>query len=133
MRKGRMETVGSFGLLQRLDTSNHHHYRSRPDLVSLRSQELGDVCTLENATVYSSLLSEKGMGKAAKILWCVNHHFPQIEFAPVLLPLTCVLLCFIEEDEALTLLIKILEKSRQLLNANADRVFLTFRRTEFVR
>eukprot|EP01054_Gregarina_sp_Poly1_P005490 Gregarina_sp_Poly_1__5489@NODE_28_length_19636_cov_263_287087_g25_i0_p3_GENE_NODE_28_length_19636_cov_263_287087_g25_i0NODE_28_length_19636_cov_263_287087_g25_i0_p3_ORF_typecomplete_len708_score73_30RabGAPTBC/PF00566_18/5_7e14TLD/PF07534_16/0_0034_NODE_28_length_19636_cov_263_287087_g25_i053457468 len=92
-----------------------------------------DDFTLKKVTPLYQLLSPVGQISAKKILWAINNLFPQIEFAPVLAPLACILLCYVTESVTFVTMIKLLEKSSELLRTNASRPFLTFRRSEYVR
>lgn len=88
---------------------------------------------LSSVTIYGQLLNSAGLHLAHKILWTVAKSFPHIEFAPTIAPITCLLLVYLPEAQALVTLMKLLEKSNHLLKMNASRPFLTFRRTEFIR
>lgn len=89
---------------------------------------------LERVTDVAAILTDEGRAAAARILWAIRREFMQIEFAPILPPLICVLLLYLTEEEALALTCLILQRSCALLaDVGAARIFMTLRRSEFVR
>ncbi|EZG79250.1 Rab-GTPase-TBC domain protein [Gregarina niphandrodes] len=110
--------------------------RTYLSLMSMTGVDAGHVSNhvFEETTVYASVLTAEGQNVAKKILWMVSSYFPQLEFAPVLVPLTCILLYYVGEGEAVATVIYVLERSVEILKKDkTTRAFLTLRRSEFVR
>uniref|UniRef100_A0A0G4FUY3 TLDc domain-containing protein n=1 Tax=Chromera velia CCMP2878 TaxID=1169474 RepID=A0A0G4FUY3_9ALVE len=62
------------------------------------------VYSLEEVTPLHIVLNEKGRSAAKRILWCLSQLFSELEFCPLLPHLVCLLLVFLDEAEAYTVL-----------------------------